>query len=105
VVLFVDTFNGTFESDNAALHVRVLQAAGYTVHVASRKADPARRATCAVGGPFWLAAWWKMARSKCAGAGPGLAAAGCQRGIAIVGLEPSLPVDAARRSAGPGPGR
>src|SRR3546814_7581739 len=31
-VLFVDTFNGTFESENAVAALRVLQAAGYTVH-------------------------------------------------------------------------
>ncbi len=31
-VLFVDTFNGTFESENAVAAARVLKAAGYTVH-------------------------------------------------------------------------
>ena len=31
-VLFVDTFNGTFESENALAAARVLQAAGYTLH-------------------------------------------------------------------------
>jgi FAD/FMN-containing dehydrogenase/Fe-S oxidoreductase len=36
VVLFVDTFNGYFESDNARAALRVLQAAGYTVHVATK---------------------------------------------------------------------
>jgi len=36
VVLFVDTFNGCFETENAAAAVRVLQATGYAVHVASR---------------------------------------------------------------------
>jgi hypothetical protein len=57
VVLLVDTFNGYFESANAARCLRVLQAAGYTVHVAA-KADPPR-ATCAAGAPIWLAAWWR----------------------------------------------
>ena len=38
VVLFVDTFNGNFETENAVAAVRVLQAAGYAVHVA-RAAD------------------------------------------------------------------
>ena len=37
VVLFVDTFNGYFESDNAHAAMRVLQAAGYSVHVASKE--------------------------------------------------------------------
>lgn len=37
-VLFVDTFNGYFDSENARAAARVLQAAGYTVH-AVRKGD------------------------------------------------------------------
>jgi FAD/FMN-containing dehydrogenase/Fe-S oxidoreductase len=37
-VLFVDTFNSYFDSDNARAAARVLQAAGYTVH-ALRKGD------------------------------------------------------------------
>ncbi|MEO8279577.1 MAG: FAD-binding and (Fe-S)-binding domain-containing protein [Ideonella sp.] len=36
VVLFVDTFNGAFETENASDAVRVLQAGGYAVHVATR---------------------------------------------------------------------
>ncbi len=36
VVLFVDTFNGHFETENAVDAVRVLQAAGVAVHVATR---------------------------------------------------------------------
>ena len=36
VVLLVDTFNGHFETENAGDAVRVLQAAGYAVHVATR---------------------------------------------------------------------
>jgi Fe-S oxidoreductase len=35
-VLFVDTFNGTFESENAWAAARVLRAAGYTVHSLKR---------------------------------------------------------------------
>ena len=35
VVLFVDTFNGNFETENAVAAVRVLRAAGYAVHVAA----------------------------------------------------------------------
>jgi Fe-S oxidoreductase len=37
VVLFVDTFNGGFETENASDAVRVLQAAGYAVHVAGKR--------------------------------------------------------------------
>jgi FAD/FMN-containing dehydrogenase/Fe-S oxidoreductase len=37
-VLFVDTFNGTFESENAVAAARVLRAAGYTLHTLTRKA-------------------------------------------------------------------
>ena len=33
VVLWVDTFNGHFETENARDAVRVLQTAGYAVHV------------------------------------------------------------------------
>ncbi|RYY85299.1 MAG: FAD-binding oxidoreductase, partial [Comamonadaceae bacterium] len=36
VVLFVDTFNGFFESANARAAFAVLEAAGYTVHVAAK---------------------------------------------------------------------
>jgi FAD/FMN-containing dehydrogenase/Fe-S oxidoreductase len=35
-VLFVDTFNGTFEPDNALAAARVLRAAGYTLHAPMR---------------------------------------------------------------------
>ena len=85
VVLFVDTFNGNFETENAVAAVRVLQAAGYAVHVARgrgrRRAllrpHPARR---------------RHGRTR-----PGRGRRHCsraflpfaERGIAIVGLEPS----------------
>ncbi len=36
-VLFVDTFNGYFEIENAHAALKVLQAAGYTVHVAAKQ--------------------------------------------------------------------
>ncbi|KLN57839.1 FAD-binding and (Fe-S)-binding domain-containing protein [Variovorax paradoxus] len=35
-VLFVDTFNGTFESENAVAAARVLKAAGYTLHTVEK---------------------------------------------------------------------
>jgi Fe-S oxidoreductase len=40
VVLFADTFNNYFESENARAALRVLQAAGYKVHVARAPARP-----------------------------------------------------------------
>lgn len=36
-VLFVDTFNGTFESENALAAARVLKAAGYTLHTVEKR--------------------------------------------------------------------
>ncbi|HEY2187874.1 MAG TPA: FAD-linked oxidase C-terminal domain-containing protein, partial [Caldimonas sp.] len=36
-VLFVDTFNGIFESENALAAVRVLKAAGYAVHTVEKR--------------------------------------------------------------------
>lgn len=83
VVLFVDTFNGSFESENATAAVRVLQAAGYAVHAASR---PGAALCC---GRTYLAAG--MPEQAKANARELLKALlpFAQRGIAIVGLEPS----------------
>ena len=84
VVLFVDTFNGHLDSENALAAVRVLQAAGYAVHVARGDGD---KALCC--GRTYLAAG--MADEAKARARELLAALLplAQRGIAIVGLEPS----------------
>jgi len=38
-VLFVDTFNGTFESENALAAARVLRAAGYTLHTLKKSSS------------------------------------------------------------------
>ncbi|MFT3957481.1 MAG: FAD-linked oxidase C-terminal domain-containing protein [Piscinibacter sp.] len=83
VVLWVDTFNGHFETENARDAVRVLQAAGYTVHVPGLAGEP----LCC--GRTYLATG--MAERAKASAGALLAALApfAQRGIAIVGLEPS----------------
>ena len=83
-VLFVDTFNGHFETENATDAVRVLQAAGYAVHVAAR---PDGRALCC--GRTLLAAGMAdaakgRARELLQAFRPFVDA-----GIAIVGLEPS----------------
>ena len=82
-VLFVDTFNGNFESENAVAAVRVLQAAGYAVHVAER---PGAALCC--GRTLLAAGMPERARAK---AKELLAAflPFAERGIAIIGLEPS----------------
>jgi Fe-S oxidoreductase len=84
VVLFVDTFNGNFETENAVAAVRVLKAAGYAVHVAR---GPGGGDLCC--GRTLLAAG--MADRAKARAGELLTALlpFAERGIAIVGLEPS----------------
>ena len=59
-VLFVDTFNGTFETENALAAVRVLQAAGYTLH--TRRARPA--AITAAAAPTSPPAWSTRPRQR-----------------------------------------
>ena len=83
VVLFVDTFNGSFETENAVDAVRVLQAAGYAVHV-PRKAG----GHLCCGRPLLAAGMADAAKAK---ARELLAALlpFAERGITIVGLEPS----------------
>jgi FAD/FMN-containing dehydrogenase/Fe-S oxidoreductase len=86
VVLFVDTFNGTFESDNARSALEVLQAAGYTVHVAAKNVADGKHLCC---GRTYLASG--MVREAKAKARELIAALlpFAEQGIAIVGLEPS----------------
>jgi Fe-S oxidoreductase len=85
VVLLVDTFNNYFEPENAAAALRVLEAAGYRVHVA-RAADGGRPLCC--GRTFLAAGMVNEARIEARrvidALGPYVA-----RGIPIVGLEPS----------------
>jgi FAD/FMN-containing dehydrogenase/Fe-S oxidoreductase len=86
VVLFVDTFNGYFESPNARAAFDVLQAAGYTVHVAAKENADGKHLCC---GRTWLASG--MVDEAKAKAGELLQSLQpfVERGIAIVGLEPS----------------
>jgi FAD/FMN-containing dehydrogenase/Fe-S oxidoreductase len=84
VVLFVDTFNGWFETENARDAVRVLQAAGYAVHVATQ-ADG--RAPCC--GRTLMAAGLADAAKARARALVETFAPFVDAGLAIVGLEPS----------------
>ncbi|MEK9967742.1 MAG: 4Fe-4S dicluster domain-containing protein, partial [Ferrovibrio sp.] len=82
-VLFVDTFNGTFESENAWAAARVLQAAGYTLHTATKDDG---HFCC--GRTYLAGGMVDVARQK-AGALIDALLPLAQAGIAIVGLEPS----------------
>ncbi|MEK6592451.1 MAG: FAD-linked oxidase C-terminal domain-containing protein [Pseudomonadota bacterium] len=85
VVLLVDTFNRYFEPENARAALRVLQAAGYTVHL-PRAAGDARPLCC---GRTFLASGLvdearREARRMLEALKPYV-----ERGVAVVGLEPS----------------
>ncbi len=84
VVLFVDTFNAHFETENATAAVRVLQAAGYAVHVAER---PGGGAVCC-GRTYLAAGMPDRAKAKARELLDTLLPF-AERGIGIVGLEPS----------------
>jgi FAD/FMN-containing dehydrogenase/Fe-S oxidoreductase len=86
VVLFVDTFNGFFESDNAQAAFDVLQAAGYTVHVAARQEADGKHLCC--GRTYLATGMVDEAKAKAAELLDVLHPL-AERGIAIVGLEPS----------------
>lgn len=86
VVLFVDTFNGFFESDNARAALRVLQAAGYTVHVAAKQKADGKHLCC--GRTYLASGMVDEARAKATELLDALHPLAA-RGIAIVGLEPS----------------
>lgn len=86
VVLFVDTFNGTFEADNAVSALKVLQAAGYTAHVATKTIADGKHLCC--GRTYLASGMVSEARAK-AGELVDALLPFAERGIAIVGLEPS----------------
>ncbi|MBC7468132.1 MAG: FAD-binding protein, partial [Ramlibacter sp.] len=86
VVLFVDTFNGYFESGNASAALRVLQAAGYTVHVASKAQADGKHLCC---GRTYLSSGMVDAAKAKAGELVRALLPFAEKGIAIVGLEPS----------------
>jgi FAD/FMN-containing dehydrogenase/Fe-S oxidoreductase len=83
VVLFVDTFNGFFEDENPRAALHVLQAAGYTVHVAAKDEGHlcCGRTHLATG---QVDEARKKAREVVTALKPFV-----ERGIAVVGLEPS----------------
>ena len=86
VVLFVDTFNGSFEAGNAHAALQVLQAAGYTVHVAGKAQADGKHLCC--GRTYLATGMLAQARAK---SGELMAALWpfAEKGIPIVGLEPS----------------
>ncbi|MBC7380794.1 MAG: FAD-binding protein [Burkholderiaceae bacterium] len=86
VVLFVDTFNGYFESTNAIAAVQVLQAAGYTVHVAAKNKPDGKHLCC--GRTYLASGMVDKARAKASELIASLLPF-AEKGIAIVGLEPS----------------
>ncbi|MFY9513020.1 MAG: FAD-linked oxidase C-terminal domain-containing protein [Rubrivivax sp.] len=83
VVLFVDTFNGGFETENVHDAVRVLQAAGYAVHVAQKAGG---HLCC--GRPLMAAGMAEAAKAKAAELLEALLPF-ADKGLFIVGLEPS----------------
>ncbi|MEZ0308465.1 MAG: FAD-binding and (Fe-S)-binding domain-containing protein, partial [Ramlibacter sp.] len=86
VVLFVDTFNGFFESANADAALHVLQAAGYTVHIATKVQADGKHLCC--GRTYLSAGMVDEARAKAQEVVQALLPF-AEKGIPIVGLEPS----------------
>ncbi len=82
-VLFVDTFNGNFETENALAAARVLHAAGYTLHLLSK-----REGQHCCGRTFLSVGMVDEAKAKAAALLDALLPF-AQAGVAIVGLEPS----------------
>jgi len=85
VVLFVDTFNGYFEGENAHAALKVLQAAGYTVHVAAKQGSD-KHLCC--GRTYLSTGMVDKAKQKMTELLTELAPFAA-KGIKIVGLEPS----------------
>ncbi|HMA07480.1 MAG TPA: FAD-binding oxidoreductase, partial [Ramlibacter sp.] len=86
VVLFVDTFNGYFESINARAALQVLQAAGYTVHVATKLRPDGKHLCC--GRTYLTCGMVDEARAKAGEVIESLSPF-ARNDIPIVGLEPS----------------
>ncbi len=82
-VLFVDTFTGTFEADNAWAAARVLKAAGYTLHAVQKDGG---HHCC--GRTYLATGMVAQARAKALALVRALLPF-AQAGVPIVGLEPS----------------
>ena len=85
VVLLIDTFNRYFEPENARAALAVLEAAGYTVHLPQPR-DASRPLCC--GRTFLAAGLVEEAKREAARMLEALKHY-VDRGVAIVGLEPS----------------
>jgi Fe-S oxidoreductase len=85
-VLFVDTFNGFFESANAQAALKLLQAAGYTVHIAAKAQEDGKHLCC--GRTYLSTGDVQAAKAKAREVVDALGPL-AERGIPIVGLEPS----------------
>ena len=82
-VLFVDTFNGTFETENALAAAQLLKAAGYTLHTVTKSGG---HHCC---GRTYLASGMVAEAKAKAGALLDALLPLAEAGVAIVGLEPS----------------
>ena len=82
-VLFVDTFNGTFETENALAAAQVLRAAGYTLHTVTKRGG---HHCC--GRTFLASGMVAEAKARASALLDALLPF-AEAGIAIVGLEPS----------------
>ena len=82
-VLFVDTFNGTFETENALAAARVLKAGGYALHTVEKAGG---HHCC--GRTYLAAGMVDQARQKLGALIDALLPL-AEAGIAVVGLEPS----------------
>ncbi|MFZ9196547.1 MAG: (Fe-S)-binding protein, partial [Burkholderiales bacterium] len=85
VVLFVDTFSTYFDPENARAAIRVLEAGGYTVHL-PRSADETRPLCC--GRTFLSSGLVNEARAEAQRMIDTLKPY-VERGVPVVGLEPS----------------
>ncbi len=88
VVLFVDTFNGTFERENAVAAARVLRSSGYRVHTLNKRGDAGAAGHYCCGRTLLAVGMVERARDK-ARELIGALEEFARLGIAIVGLEPS----------------
>ena len=86
VVLFVDTFNGYFESENVFSALKVLKASGYTAHVATKTIANGKALCC--GRTYLASGMVEEAKAKARELVDALLPF-AEKGIAIVGLEPS----------------
>src|SRR5690606_18166398 len=87
VVLFADTFNSYFEPENLRAAVRVLDAAGYTVHVVDPSQSGGGRRLCC-GRTYLASGLIEQAEAEMRQLVAVLAPY-AERGVPIVGLEPS----------------